>query len=139
MSMNLIRHHFHKLLGLFLLTAAAATALGIYYEIPLALPTRAVKATGNYACPMHPEVIAQRPDACSKCGMALVLLKADSCEHHTDAASNGGCSQHPGDATAAKAQDGCCAKKETATAAMILPAGHPAIAGYTVATNAPAE
>ncbi len=26
---------------------------------------------GTYTCPMHPEVISDRPGKCSKCGMTL--------------------------------------------------------------------
>ena len=29
-------------------------------------------ATGAYSCPMHPEVTADQPGTCSKCGMSLV-------------------------------------------------------------------
>ena len=34
-----------------------------------------------YACPMHPEVMGDESAKCSKCGMALVLVKADSLDH----------------------------------------------------------
>lgn len=33
------------------------------------------KSTRTYACPMHPEVRSTRPAKCSKCGMALRLVK----------------------------------------------------------------
>ncbi len=31
-----------------------------------------------YTCPMHPEVISEKPGSCPKCGMALVPKKSDS-------------------------------------------------------------
>jgi Cu+-exporting ATPase len=37
-----------------------------------AAPTVAAKAHGAYTCPMHPEIVQDRPGACPKCGMALV-------------------------------------------------------------------
>src|SRR5690606_32648582 len=30
----------------------------------------------QYTCPMHPEVVQDRPGTCPKCGMTLVLVKA---------------------------------------------------------------
>ena len=30
----------------------------------------------SYTCPMHPEVISDKPSVCSKCGMRLVKLTA---------------------------------------------------------------
>ena len=35
-----------------------------------------------YACPMHPEVTGKAGDACSKCGMKLVAVNADSTKVH---------------------------------------------------------
>jgi Cu+-exporting ATPase len=35
------------------------------------LPNRAIAAAGKYTCPMHPEVISDKPGACPICGMAL--------------------------------------------------------------------
>ena len=34
-----------------------------------------------YACPMHPEVTGKEGDVCSKCGMKLVAVNADSTAH----------------------------------------------------------
>ncbi len=31
--------------------------------------------SGQYTCPMHPEVLSEKPQACPKCGMALELAK----------------------------------------------------------------
>ncbi|HID36922.1 MAG TPA: YHS domain-containing protein [Ghiorsea sp.] len=30
-----------------------------------------VSGSGKYTCPMHPEVVSDKPDSCPKCGMAL--------------------------------------------------------------------
>jgi len=35
-------------------------------------------AAQKYTCPMHPEVISDKPGKCPKCGMNLVLVKASS-------------------------------------------------------------
>lgn len=32
-------------------------------------------AAEKYTCPMHPEVVSDKPGKCPKCGMALVLKK----------------------------------------------------------------
>lgn len=49
--------------------------------------TTAMKATGaQYTCPMHPEIIQDRPGSCPKCGMTLVPVAgtgvADDTELH---------------------------------------------------------
>ena len=33
---------------------------------------KAISAKAQYTCPMHPEVISDRPGKCPKCGMTLV-------------------------------------------------------------------
>ncbi|MEX1001092.1 MAG: heavy metal translocating P-type ATPase [Crocinitomicaceae bacterium] len=35
------------------------------------------KSSGQYTCPMHPEVIKDEPGSCPKCGMELVPVEAD--------------------------------------------------------------
>lgn len=32
----------------------------------------------TYACPMHPEITGKEGDTCSKCGMKLEAIKADT-------------------------------------------------------------
>ena len=39
--------------------------------------TRAI-AKAKYTCPMHPEVISDKPGKCPKCGMTLVKVKSSS-------------------------------------------------------------
>lgn len=65
-----------KRLGLLflLLALAGGLALGVYYVTQQidgseALPDGGVTA---WTCPMHPEVIADRPGDCSLCNMKLV-------------------------------------------------------------------
>jgi len=36
------------------------------------LPVKAAKAAALYVCPMHSEVVSDKPGQCPKCGMALV-------------------------------------------------------------------
>lgn len=38
-------------------------------------------ATGEYACPMHPEVRQTEPGKCPKCGMALEPVRGKEHEH----------------------------------------------------------
>lgn len=40
--------------------------------------TSRVKSAKRYACPMHPEVVSNRPRKCPKCGMDLRLAGADA-------------------------------------------------------------
>ncbi len=35
-----------------------------------------------YACPMHPEITGKEGDSCSKCGMALEKLEAETDMNH---------------------------------------------------------
>ena len=39
--------------------------------VPPAAGATKVAASGKYTCPMHPEVRADKPGSCPKCGMAL--------------------------------------------------------------------
>ena len=64
-----------------LLTLAAAFAFAVLPAIAQggsdAKPTPAASPVAQkYTCPMHPEVISEKPGKCPKCGMNLVPVKA---------------------------------------------------------------
>ncbi|MDD2901921.1 MAG: heavy metal-binding domain-containing protein [Syntrophales bacterium] len=54
-------------------------------------------ATGRYACPMHPEIIQEKPGDCPLCGMALEPLAAPAPEAEKPEAPQGDytCPMHP--------------------------------------------
>ena len=56
-------------------------------------PTSSVSpaASGEYTCPMHPEVLSAKPGACPKCGMALEPTQPPSPSEHTEYT----CPMHP--------------------------------------------
>src|SRR3954447_23016664 len=69
-------------LGCALLTLAAAPS-----ALPLARSAGAQAPTGtaSYSCPMHPDVTADAPGACPRCGMALVRMDPfDAREYEVD-------------------------------------------------------
>jgi hypothetical protein len=37
-----------------------------------------------YYCPMHPEIVSNKPGTCTKCGMKLVKKKAYTCSMHPE-------------------------------------------------------
>jgi Heavy metal binding domain len=48
-------------------------------------PNRTIAAAGKYTCPMHPEVISDKPGACPICGMALEPTSPNSVpEDHSE-------------------------------------------------------
>ncbi len=56
--------------------------------------------TGKYTCPMHPEVVSDKPGSCPKCGMNLVPVDgaehaSHDHEHHHGAAAQYTCPMHP--------------------------------------------
>lgn len=43
--------------------------------------SRHAEAAAQYTCPMHPEVVSDEPGNCPKCGMTLMLAKAEPDDH----------------------------------------------------------
>ena len=83
----------------------------------------ATTAMAKYACPMHPDVVSEKPSDCPKCGMALVTIKP--------VGGPGAESVHAGcGVMEASESHGCCGSRESAQLA--LPPGHPPIPGYAV-------
>ncbi len=69
------------------------------------LPNKMQVAQNTYTCPMHPDVVSDKPGKCPKCGMNLNLSKKEqmkmeamkiyTCPMHSDVVSNtpGECSK----------------------------------------------
>lgn len=137
--MNFLRKHI-RLITLLAPTLLVGVAAGFYFDMPAPrgkIPVYTLRSTppptaakASYACPMHPEVVSDHADNCSKCGMALVpageaaAATGHSCETHSEKS----CEAH------AEKASGCCAKD--GAQAMQLPPGHPPVPGMTVGTNA---
>ncbi len=52
-----------------------ATATAAPASNPAAVPAANPAAATKYTCPMHPEVAAEKPGRCPKCGMDLVVAR----------------------------------------------------------------
>jgi hypothetical protein len=64
-----------KKISLLICAVILATAFTTTFAeaTPSALPTASASpAAQNYTCPMHPEVVQDKPGKCPKCGMNLV-------------------------------------------------------------------
>lgn len=55
------------------LTLAGSTFSTAYGQAPKKTETKVTAV--KYTCPMHPEVIKDKPGKCPKCGMTLVVKK----------------------------------------------------------------
>ena len=122
--MNFIAKKIHWI-GILMLVAFTATAAALYFDTPAKtqkLKPAATEAAAKYVCPMHPEIVSNKPGACPKCEMDLVAAT----ELSKQKAAHAGCGM--GETTESH---GCCGAKET-TAELTLPPGHPPIPGYTI-------
>ncbi len=102
-------------IGIILLVGFTAAAAGLYFDTP-STPRKKTAPTAKAA-----EIKSAAADIHAGCNH----------NHASPQNADGGC----GTATAAGEGHGCCGGKQEAST-MILPAGHPPIEGYTVATDA---
>jgi hypothetical protein len=58
-----------------ILIAVSATINSYAYNPPDKKTKKHVTVT-KYTCPMHPEVVKNKPGKCPKCGMKLVAMKS---------------------------------------------------------------
>jgi hypothetical protein len=63
----------YSLILVFGLTLAGSSLSNVYGQTPKKTETKAPAV--KYTCPMHPEVIMDKPGKCPKCGMTLVVKK----------------------------------------------------------------
>jgi P-type Cu+ transporter len=54
-------------------------------------PSTKAPAPGQYSCPMHPEVVSEKPGPCPKCGMALDAIELSTPAERTEYT----CPMHP--------------------------------------------
>jgi len=58
-------------------------------------PAEASAAKEQYVCPMHPEVVSDKPGKCPKCGMDLVLKPSETTTEKSTSAAEWYCPLHP--------------------------------------------
>jgi len=64
---------FYSLILVIGLTLAGSALNNVYGQAPKKTETKTTAV--QYTCPMHPEVIKDKPGKCPKCGMTLVVKK----------------------------------------------------------------
>lgn len=78
----------NKKAKIFILTSVIVSLMGIYsfnaaYSFEKNTSSESLSITDStvtktYTCPMHPEVVSDKPGTCPKCGMDLILKEDDS-------------------------------------------------------------
>jgi hypothetical protein len=119
--MNFISRHLNTI-GILLIFGFSTAAATLYFDVPQKLQqaNSPKSAAAAYVCPMHPDVVSDKPAHCSKCGMNLVTKTASLAPQASE-----GCG-HEG--------SGCCGSK---TAAPDSGCNHDGQAGSTEpSTNA---
>lgn len=66
---------FYSLVLVLGLTIASPSLSNVYGQTTRKTETKAPSA--KYTCPMHPEVVMDKPGKCPKCGMTLVVKKGN--------------------------------------------------------------
>jgi hypothetical protein len=64
---------FYSLILVFGLTLSGSSLGNVFGQTPKKTETKA--SIVKYTCPMHPEVVMNKPGKCPKCGMTLVEKK----------------------------------------------------------------
>ena len=70
-----------------MLLIATAVTLTIFAQNNKSAKTDSTKME-KYVCPMHSDIVSNKPSKCSKCGMELTKAKTYSCPMHADIISN---------------------------------------------------
>ncbi|MFO1498055.1 MAG: hypothetical protein U1G07_06615 [Verrucomicrobiota bacterium] len=111
MKLSFIRRNAHAVAASLLLTAFTGTALASTSKSPIAQTRRSPVLAEDKACPHRNDAERSGQETGTK-------DTSEPCDH--------------------TAQSGCC-KDKSASPSFVLPAGHPPVAGYTVASEPAAK